>query len=66
MKGVLKMDKKLLDVKEVAELLGVSMVTVHRMKREGKIPYIKIGGSLKFDREDIYKWIESLKQSDKK
>ncbi|SHJ28575.1 helix-turn-helix transcriptional regulator [Clostridium magnum] len=60
------MDKKLLDVKEVAELLGVSTVTVHRMKKEGKIPYIKIGGSLKFDREDIYKWIETLKQTDKK
>lgn len=60
------MSKKLLDVKEVAEMLGVSTVTVHRLKKEGKIPYIKIGGSLKFDIEDINKWIDSLKTTDKK
>ena len=57
------MEMKLLTIKEVAQLLGVSPVTVHRYKREKGLPYIKIGNILRFDREDLWKWLEAHKKN---
>lgn len=59
------MDKKYLDVKEACEFLGISRPTLYRLKEEG-LPYFKLRGSLRFDKADLEKWIETLKQSDKK
>jgi len=54
---------KLLTIKEVAQLLGVSPVTVHRYKREKGLPYIKIGNTLRFDWEDVRRWVEGHKRN---
>lgn len=59
------MGKKLLTAKEVAEILGVAQSTVYKLKKEG-LPYLKIGGSVKFDEDDLAEWIEKCKVSDKK
>lgn len=53
----------LLTIEEVAQLLNVSPVTVHRYKREKGLPYIKIGNTLRFDWEDVRRWVERHKRN---
>ena len=57
------MEKKYLNTDEACEFLGISRPTLYRLKKQG-LPYFKLGGSLKFDKEDLVKWIERLKTSD--
>jgi excisionase family DNA binding protein len=44
---------RLLTVRDVADRLAVSTKTVYRLKSEGRLAYIKIGGSLRFREDDI-------------
>ncbi len=48
--------KRLLNVKEAAEYLGLAVDTLHKKKTLREIPYVKIGRSLRFDIKalDIY------------
>jgi excisionase family DNA binding protein len=57
-------EKKFLTAKEVAEMLGIAQSTVYKLKKQG-LPYLKIGGSIKFDKKDLMEWIEKCKVSDK-
>ncbi len=52
------MDRRLFEVEEVAGYLGVTKVVVHSWVSERKIPYIEIGGLIKFDLRRIDTWIE--------
>lgn len=47
------MEDHLLTPMEVAEYLQVSLSVVYRMTARGLIPYIRVGGSLRFRTEDI-------------
>jgi excisionase family DNA binding protein len=50
---------QLLSVKAVAELLGLSKRTIHRLISSGKIVApVKISGSLRFRETDIKLWIQ--------
>lgn len=52
--------KKLLNLKEVSELLQISKRTVYRLIAQGKLPnFIKIGGSIRWKSEDINLWVEN-------
>jgi excisionase family DNA binding protein len=48
----------LLNVKEVAEYLGVAKSTIYTWSQRGQIPAIKIGREWKFRQSDIDAWIE--------
>ena len=48
---------KLITVKEVAEYLSVKPVTVRRKAKSGEIPSIKIGNRLRFDKQQIDRWV---------
>ncbi len=43
---------------EMAECLAVSKTTVYRLVVRRQIPFYKIGGSLRFRKEDIEKFFE--------
>ncbi|MCX6153850.1 MAG: helix-turn-helix domain-containing protein [Candidatus Kapabacteria bacterium] len=43
---------------ELANTLSVSMTTVYRLIETRKIPFCKIGGSLRFKQDDVEKYIE--------
>ena len=45
--------KNLLTVKEVAEYLKLNEQTVYDRVKEGKIPHIRIGGSIRFDLNEV-------------
>ncbi|MGH8629365.1 MAG: helix-turn-helix domain-containing protein [Burkholderiales bacterium] len=42
---------------EVARLLNVSAKKIYRMSQLGTIPHVRLGGSLRFRREDIQAWV---------
>ena len=53
---------ELLDVKDVARLLKLSRRQVWRLRSAGEIPQpIKIGNSVRWNRTDIERWLDSLK-----
>ncbi|MCX6154105.1 MAG: helix-turn-helix domain-containing protein [Candidatus Kapabacteria bacterium] len=43
---------------ELASQLSISMATVYRLIETRKIPFYKIGGSLRFKQDDVEKYIE--------
>jgi len=51
------MTDEILTLKEVAEYLKLAEKTAYRLAAEGKLPGFKVGGSWRFKREEIEKWI---------
>ena len=49
--------KKLLKVKDVADILGVSKVKVYLLLRNG-LPSVKIDGARRFQPDTLQAWIE--------
>jgi excisionase family DNA binding protein len=60
------MEKKYLDVKEACEFLNIGRSKLFVLKKEGRIPYIRIDRSIFFDKEDLIKFMDSHKKIDKK
>lgn len=52
------MGDEILTIREVAELLKINEKTAYRLAAEGKIPGFKVGGSWRFDRQEIFNWIK--------
>lgn len=52
---------KTLNTKEVAELLDVSITTIHNYKSKHMIPYKKIGGRLHFERDKVLNSMREFK-----
>jgi excisionase family DNA binding protein len=55
------MEDDILTIREVAEFLKLTEKTVYRLVSEDKLPGFKVGGSWRFAREDLVKWIASQK-----
>jgi excisionase family DNA binding protein len=49
---------KLLTINQVAELLQVKKNTIYSWTHTRKIPFVKIGGVLRFKEKAIGKWID--------
>lgn len=54
--------KQLLTAEDVAKILQVNTQTVYQLKARHQIPFVKIGGAVRFDEEQIQKWIESKRK----
>ncbi len=52
------MNKPLLTVQEVATYTGLSTHTLYTMVSQRRVPYVKLGGALRFDLELLNQWIE--------
>ena len=52
------MNDEILTLKEVAQYLKLAEKTAYRLAAEGKLPGFKVGGSWRFKREEIEKWID--------
>lgn len=55
------MTDEILTIKEIAEYLKLNEKTAYRLASEGKLPGFKVGGSWRFKRIDLEKWIEEQK-----
>ena len=49
-------------VRQVAELLGISENQVFALKARGKLPFIKIGRSTRFEASDLRQFIDERKR----
>ena len=52
------MDKRLIDVQELSDMLGITVNTAYSWVSQRKIPFVKIGRLTKFDIERIKEWIQ--------
>ncbi len=57
-------DIKFLTVEDVAEMLQVTRTTIYNLKKQG-LPFIKLGKNIRFDEEDVIKWVRSNRQVEK-
>jgi len=57
----IKRDAPLLEVKELAQYLGVSTQWIYERVQLKEIPYIKVGKLLRFQKSDIDRWLGDLK-----
>ena len=52
------MNTDIMTIKEVAEYLKLTEKTAYRLVAEGKIPGFKVGGSWRFKRSEMERWID--------
>ena len=52
------MEKRFLNVEELAEYLGVKDKTIYSWVNQRKIPYVKVGRLLRFDSKETEEWIK--------
>ena len=50
--------ERLMRVEEVADWLAFKASTIRAYCEKGKIPHLRIGGQLRFRREELAAWIE--------
>jgi excisionase family DNA binding protein len=48
---------ELLTIAEVAELLKISVPSVRRLQQQRRVPFYKVGGCLRFSRNDIVEYL---------
>ena len=52
------MTSDIMTIQEVCEYLKLNNKTAYRLAAEGKIPGFKVGGSWRFRKQEIEKWIK--------
>ena len=55
-------ERTLLDIEEVARLLGVGVRHVRRLVADRRIPYLKWGHLLRFDPVEIDAWLDEARR----
>lgn len=54
---------KLMNITQLSEVINVKKKTIYDWTHKGLIPYIKIGRLVRFDINDIEKWLKHRKMS---
>lgn len=52
---------KLLTVAEVADILKISASSVRRLQQARHVPFMKVGGSIRFSKDDILSYLEKMR-----
>jgi excisionase family DNA binding protein len=52
------MSDEILTIREVADLLKINEKTAYKLASAGRLPGFKVGGSWRFQREEIGNWIK--------
>ena len=50
--------ERLMTAKQVGELIEVKPATVYQWVHIGLIPYVKIGKSVRFKKDELFRWID--------
>ncbi len=58
-----KFDSVLLNSPETAKMLSISERSLWTLMKSGSLPHVRIGRSVRYDREDLKTWIETQKQN---
>ena len=51
--------EQIMTLREVAQYLGLHIMTVYKLTREGRVPAAKIGGQWRFKRDVLEDWLET-------
>lgn len=51
------MTPKVIDIDEAAQYTGLAKHTLYKMVSQRRVPYIKLGGRVKFSIDHLDKWI---------
>lgn len=51
--------EQIMTLREVAQYLGLHIMTVYKLTREGRVPAAKIGGQWRFKRDVLDTWLET-------
>jgi excisionase family DNA binding protein len=54
-------NERLLEAKDVAELLNVPVGWVREHTRTGSVPHVQLGRYVRYQRADVLAWVEGLK-----
>lgn len=57
-KNGVKNAEQIMTLREVAKYLGLHIMTVYKLTREGRVPAAKIGGQWRFKRDVLDGWLE--------
>ena len=60
------MTKEICDIKELSTYIKTSVPKIRKLVREKKIPYFRVGNRIKFDINEIDKWVEKLQDKEGK
>ncbi len=52
---------ELLTINDVADLLKVSITTVRRLQQGRHIPFIKVGGAVRFAKSDLVEYLKKAR-----
>jgi len=55
------LDRQLIDINDLAKLLNISKTTAYRFIGNRKIPFYKIGHSVRFSLNDVEKYLEKIR-----
>lgn len=55
-----------LNVRQVAELLGVSGKHIYELAAQGKLPAFRVGKAVRFDPQDVADWLRKRKPSNER
>lgn len=58
------MQKNICNIKELSIYLQTSIPQIRKIVREKKIPHFRVGNRIKFDLNEINKWIEKLQEKE--
>ena len=58
------MTKNICDIKELSLYIKTSIPEIRKLVREKKIPYFRVGNRIKFDINEINKWLENLQEKE--
>lgn len=58
------MQKNICNIKELSIYLQTSIPQIKKLVREKKIPHFRVGNRIKFDLNEINKWIEKLQEKE--
>lgn len=57
--SVLNPNDRLMDKRGVAEMLDCSLRQVDALREKDGLPFMKLGGLVKFQREDVQRWLRT-------
>ena len=54
-------ESRYLTVEQLEKFLGLKRSRIYYLTSNGEIPFIRIGRTLLFDRQELHRWLESKK-----
>ncbi|HEX8947355.1 MAG TPA: helix-turn-helix domain-containing protein [Dissulfurispiraceae bacterium] len=52
---------QIVDIKKLSEIIHVKVKTIYQWAELKQIPHIRLNGSLRFDLDDINRWVQDCK-----